>query len=209
MSDIDVLFVVEAPLGRAAKEGSVRVVSQHFDGRGAGLDLRVATETMDAAPERLPAIDLEIGVHAPQYVASIVADNSTDPDLLIELAVSRAYGESLRGLAVSEVIAPVPERWLLEVGAEEVRRWQKLGDHSGSEISVTLTACRIWRYAEERLFCSKAQAASWAIERAPDCLAIEQAMRLQQGLSEDPVDQETIPPLLTRVRHAVEEALRE
>jgi hypothetical protein len=42
-----------------------------------------------------------------------------------------------------------------------------------------LTACRIWRYAEERTHCSKSEAGVWALARDPSLQAAHDALRLR------------------------------
>ena len=44
-------------------------------------------------------------------------------------------------------------------------RWKTIGDDAPDRELMALTACRIWRFREERVHCSKPAAAQWARER--------------------------------------------
>lgn len=170
------------------------------------LDLRFTTREVAARPPRLPTIVLEIAAHPPHNELEIVADDQADPDLLIEFAVCRAYGRALYGRVPSEMIAPVPHRWLLEIADNELTNWQRIDRLGQSPVMVTLTTCRIWRYANERVFCSKLEAARWALDRTPECTVIAEAIRSHQGRYADAMDESTLPQLLARARNAVAQA---
>jgi Domain of unknown function (DUF4111) len=44
-----------------------------------------------------------------------------------------------------------------------------------------LTACRVWRFSEERTHCSKSEAGLWALARDPSLRAVSGALRLRAG----------------------------
>jgi len=63
------------------------------------------------------------------------------------------------------VIGSVPDEWIDEVGAAVLIRWKTIGDDAPDRELMALTACRIWRFREERVHSSKPAAARWARER--------------------------------------------
>ena len=46
---------------------------------------------------------------------------------------------------------------------------------------MVLTACRVWRFSEERIHCSKSTAAKWALGRDPSLDAVRDALRRRTG----------------------------
>ena len=46
---------------------------------------------------------------------------------------------------------------------------------------MVLTACRIWRFSEERRHCSKSAAGAWALTRDPSLRAVRGALRQRAG----------------------------
>ncbi|MBW3587874.1 MAG: DUF4111 domain-containing protein [Actinobacteria bacterium] len=206
-SDIDLLVVLGEPLQPASKNAVFQAVADLLAPSPTAIDLRFTTRATAAAPSRLPNIDLEIAAHPPDNALQIVAENTTDPDLLNEFAICRAYGRTMHGRTAREMISPVRHDWLLEIADNELATWQRVHAQGYVPTIVPLTACRIWRYATERVFCSKHEAAHWALERAPDCDVIVKAMRAHQGQRDGDLDAATLPQLLTRARDAVAKAL--
>lgn len=206
-SDIDLLVVLEAPVSASCKRSILSAVAELLAPSPTALDLRFTTRETAARPPRFPTIALEIAAHPPHNTLEIVADETVDPDLLIEFAVCRDNGRALYGNAPHQMIAPVPHSWLLDVADDELVDWQRIDRHGDSATMVTLTACRIWRYANERVFCSKAEAARWALDRAPACSVIAEALRSHQGQHAKALDESTLPQLLAHARDAVAQAV--
>ena len=73
---------------------------------------------------------------------------------------------------------------MLLAGDAQLARWQSLTDDAPYAALMVLTACRIWRFSEERAHSSKAAAASWALARDPSLTAARDALRQRAG---DPV----------------------
>jgi hypothetical protein len=90
-----------------------------------------------------------------------VERDTEEADLVVEFSVCRQLGRS-------HVIGPVPDEWVDEVGAAVLTRWKTIGDDAPDRELMALTACRIWRFREERVHCSKRAAAQWARERGAD-----------------------------------------
>ena len=127
------------------------------------LDILVLSDT--ATDELVEAVETEwndhptnldlrlyFGVHDRQWEVERYID---EPDLVVEFSVCRQLGHT-------ELIGPVPDEWVDEVGAVVLGRWKEIGDDPPHHELMALTACRIWRFREERLHCSKPAAAEWA-----------------------------------------------
>jgi hypothetical protein len=94
-------------------------------------------------------------------------------DLVAELSMVRAVGRSLVGPDPTAVVAAMPAEWVVAYGAEVLERWQQLTDDAEHAALMVLTACRIWRFAVERVHCSKTEAAHWALLQEPALPAVE------------------------------------
>ena len=149
-SDVDLLVLSDAPT-----DGLLEAVEQAWSQEPCEFDLRVTRYAVAAAPTRRPQLALGISAYADRIE---VTRETEEPELVVEFSICRQLGRS-------EVIGPVPDEWVDEVGAAALARWKTIGDaRSGPELRA-LTACRIWRFREERVHCSKPAAARWARER--------------------------------------------
>jgi hypothetical protein len=99
-----------------------------------------------------------------------VTRDTEDADLVVWFSVCRQLGRS-------DVIGPVPDEWVDEVGAAALARWRRIGYHPPNQALMALTACRIWRFREERVHCSKPAAAQWARERGARVAYDEEAVK--------------------------------
>src|SRR5215207_3704851 len=150
-SDLDLLVLSDAPT-----DGFVEAVQAEWTHHPMNLDLRVVARDVAAAPSRMPRMRLYVGVHNGQ---SEVARDIGEPDLVVEFSVCRQLGHT-------ELIGPVPDEWVDEVGAAVLDRWKEIGYDPPHQELMALTACRIWQFREERLHTSKAAAAEWARRQA-------------------------------------------
>ncbi len=146
-SDLDLLV-----LSDTATDGLVEAVRAEWNHQPTNLDLRVVAYDVAAAPTRTPPMRLYVGVHNGQWE---VEQDLDEPDLVVEFSVCRQLGHT-------ELIGPVPDEWVDEVGAAVLDRWKEIGDDPPHHELMALTACRIWRFREERLHSSKPAAAEWA-----------------------------------------------
>lgn len=149
-SDVDLLVLSDAPtIGlREAVEHAWRSEPGRFD-------LRVVRYAVAAAPTRTPRMALYIGMHGAGFEIEQEQDES---DLVVEFSLCRQLGHT-------DLIGPVPDEWVDEVGAATIERWKAIGYDEPHQELMALTACRIWRFREERVHCSKPAAARWATER--------------------------------------------
>jgi predicted nucleotidyltransferase len=189
-SDIDLLAIVEEPLS----DEQVAAVGSALDQRArARVDLRIVTRTTAASPTPSPELEAAFVIH-PGDEVELQARRAAEADLVVELWVTRAHGRSLVGDPPGSLIGPVPGEWLIEVGDRQLAAWESLtGDAEHSEFMV-LTACRIWRFAAERVYCSKTDAGRWALARDPSLRAVDEALGRQA------IHEQGIAQLLARVR---------
>jgi hypothetical protein len=88
-------------------------------------------------------------------------------DLVVEFSMCRAHGRSLFGAAPAELIGEVPDQWVVAVGEAQLADWEAIGDDPKHAELTVLTACRVWRFAEEGRHCSKTAAGRWALRVIP------------------------------------------
>jgi Nucleotidyltransferase domain/Aminoglycoside adenylyltransferase, C-terminal domain len=146
-SDVDLLVLSDEPT-----DGLVEAVEQAWSEKPGEFDLRVVSYAVAAQPTRRPQLALGIS----DYGEGIeVVRDTEESDLVVEFSMCRQLGHG-------HVIGPVPDEWVDEVGAAAVQRWKAIGYDPRNQELMALTACRIWRFREEPVHCSKPAAAEWA-----------------------------------------------
>jgi hypothetical protein len=198
-SDIDLLVVVKRRLGDdvlAALEGLV-VGRQAI--APSGVDFRVVTRAVAGSPTRSPAMELYVGLRT-QEAPEIETRVAGEPDLVVEFSMVRAGGRSLVGDEPRSVVGGVPDEWVVAYGDEIIARWQGLTDDAEHAELMVLTTCRVWRFAIEGVYCSKAEAGQWALARDPLLVAVEAALRRRAGETDQRVEPQDIGHLLKLVR---------
>jgi hypothetical protein len=169
-SDVDLLV-----LSDERTDGLVEAIEQAWSEEPGEFDLRVVRYAVAARPTRTP--QLAIGIS--DFGAGIeVVRDTAEPDLVVEFSMCLQLG---RG----DVIGPVPDEWVDEVGAAVVQRWKAIEYDSRNQELMALTACRIWRFREERVHCSKPAAEEWASQHgthiAYDEAAVKALLDLASG----------------------------
>ena len=197
-SDVDLLAIVERPLTDDELAALAELVLARR-GKAAGIDLRVVTRAAVGEPTESPAMELYIGVHH-DHEAELLRRIVGERDLVAELSMVRAVGGSLVGPDPTAVVAAMPAEWVVAYGAEVLERWQQLTDDAEHAALMVLTACRIWRFAVERVHCSKTEAAHWALLQEPALPAVEAALRRRIGDTNGQIAPADIAALLARVR---------
>ena len=195
-SDIDLLAVVDGSLSdpqAAAIEQGVRTGDA---GPADRVDLHVVTSESAGHPTRTPALELQVGRYGDEVE---VARRVTDADLLAELSMARSTGRSLRGAEPADVIAPVPPEWVVDRNRYWLTTWRDRTDDEKNAAFMVLTACRMWRFALERVHCSKPDAAAWALARDPSLDVVRQALQQYDVDPAAPVDADGIAVLLDLV----------
>jgi len=161
-SDVDLLV-----LSDGSTDGLVEAIEQAWSQEPGEFDLRVVRYAVAARPTRRPQLALGISDYGDRFE---VKRDTEEADLVVEFSVC---GELCR----SEVVGPVPDDWVDEVGAAVLTRWNTIGYDAPDRELMALTACRIWRFREERVHCSKPAAAQWARERGAHVAYDEAAVR--------------------------------
>jgi hypothetical protein len=191
-SNIDLLVIVARPLtdAQVAALADLQAPTR--------VDLRVVTRQVAAEPTRLPA--LEAGISFPCDREPRTERRTIERDLVVELSVCRAHGVTLQGLAPRDAIGEVPDAWVLDVADAQLSAWQAIGDDPPHAQLTVLTACRVWRFAEEGRHCSKAAAGEWALQRDPTLRAVRDALRQRHDDPGTVTDAAEVARLLTVVR---------
>lgn len=161
-SDVDLLVLSDAPT-----DGLVERVQAAWSDEPGDFDLRVVRYSAAAAPTRMPRLTLGIGKHGGRLE---IERDVSEADLLIEFSVCRQLGWT-------DLIGPVEDAWVDEVGAATLARWNGIGFDPAHQELMAMTACRIWRFREERVHCSKPEAARWARARGARVAYDEQAVK--------------------------------
>jgi len=121
----------------------------------------VVTRQVAAAPTPVPPMEAYIEL-TPGSGSGMQVEHRHpgERDLVVEFSMCRSHGRSLWGAAPAGLIGEVPDEWVVHVGDAQLAAWEAIGeDPKHAELTV-LTACRVWRFAEERRHCSKTAAGS-------------------------------------------------
>ena len=198
-SDIDLLVVVERPLADAELRALQQLVLEHHSSASVAVDFRVVTRAAASSPTQAPPFELYVGLHAPE-APEIQTRVAGERDLVAELSIVRAHGRSLAGIQPAAVVGLVPDEWVVAYGDEILMRWQGLTDDADNAELMVLTACRIWRFATDGVYCSKARAGRWALARDSTLTAVTAALRQRAGELGVAVEPTGIARLLVQVR---------
>jgi predicted nucleotidyltransferase len=194
-SDIDLLVVVDEPLEGEQLKALRDQLAEEAPRR---VDVRVVTRATAAAPTPTPTMEAAFTLRPGKTPE--VETRIAEPDLVAEFSIARAHGRSIVGHAPEAVIGPVPDDRLIETGDRLLATWQDLTDDADHAELMVLTACRIWRFASERVHCSKTAAGRWALERDPSLGAVEEALRQRTHDPAATIAEEGIARLLALVR---------
>jgi len=206
-SDIDLLIVVNDQLTDGQIASLRDAIEAVMAGAPAPMDLRVVTRHVALAPTKAPFMDAYFRIKA-GHPALLTETRHAEPDLAVELSVSRANGQALLGPAPAELIAEVPKRLILEVDDQQLARWQEVGSDLEHAVIEVLTACRIWQFTEEGRHTSKTEAGRWMLAKAPGLEVVRQALRRRHMTTTLPIDLDQVQQLLALVRDRVNDELR-
>ena len=141
-SDIDLLVVVDRPLGDDELATLEKLVVSAAASVPGGVDFRVVTRAEAASPTQAPAMELYVGLH-PRGTPEIEQRVAGERDLVAEFSLVRAAGRSLIGDEPSTIVGAVPDEWVVAYGDEHLARWQRLTDDAEHAELMVLTSCRI------------------------------------------------------------------
>ena len=201
-SDVDLLVIVKRPLDDAQIARLADIVVAEQTAAPARLDLRVVTEAAAANPSEAPPMELYVRLGSSPS-PEIERRRPGEPDLLAEFSVCRESGQTLAGPPPSELIGQVPRRWIVSYGDALLAGWQSLTEDAAHAELMVLTACRVWRFCEEGVHCSKSAAGAWALGRDPALRAVREALTQRNVDGSQPVDPAGIGRLLRTVRAAL------
>jgi hypothetical protein len=119
--------------------------------------------------------------------------------------VPRARPELL-GASPAELIGEVPDRWVVAAGDAQLAAWQAIWDDPPDAELTVLTACRVWRFAEEGRHASKTAAGAWALRCDATLQVVRDALRQRHNDPTSPIDRAQIRQLLALVRTRLAEA---
>jgi predicted nucleotidyltransferase len=202
-SDVDLLVVAGEELTDDQRAALVAAMPD-----SAWVDLRVVTRTVASSPTPAPPLDTSVTLQAGR-APLLEAQNPGERDLVVEFATCRTHGRSLRGAEPGAVLGAVPDEWVLDVGEAQLADWQRLEFSPPHAELMVFTACRVWRFAEERCHCSKTAAAEWALAQEPSLHVVRAALRRRHDDPSFPIEEPLVRELLARVRrHSLEISLR-
>jgi hypothetical protein len=205
-SDVDVLAVCAAPV---ADTGALEELAAALSVRSlpcpaaGGLELGLMTRESAASAFAEPAFELDLTTSAAGDRATLGRGRG-HADYLMHIAVCGQHGRALAGPPPEEVFADVPAGLLDATFAGELA-WA--AEHAPPAYQV-LNACRAWRFATDRVLCSKVAGGEWALGRGADDAAVAAALETQQGGAETPIDPASLAALIARVTAELGEAAR-
>ena len=202
-SDIDLLLIVDDPLTDAHLAGLAEAVGQRRPRGPVPVDMRVVTRTAAVAPSPLPTMEAYLRIKGPERRVHLEGRDRGERDLAVELSVCRAHGRSLFGAPPGELIARVPDQWVLDAADAQLADWQAIGDDPPYAQLTVLSACRAWRFAEERRHSSKDAAGRWALRHDPRLEVVRDALHQRHSNPAHTIDHAQISALLALVRGRV------
>ena len=200
-SDVDLLAIVDDPVTDAQLTALTTAANARQPRKRIRADLRVVLRHEAAEPTPLPRMEAYIHIGLSGLQAE--RRHPGERDLLVELSICRAHGRSLCGAEPAELIGAVPAAWVLDVGDAQLADWQAIGDDPEHAELTVLTACRIWRFAEEDCHCSKTAAGEWALARDGTLQAVRAALHQRHVGATGAIDAAEIRRLLAVVRARV------
>jgi Domain of unknown function (DUF4111) len=144
-----------------------------------GLELVVYSGAEASNPGWPPRFELNLNA-APRMPFHASFDPASEPThwFVIDLAVLRERGQALVGPPANTAFGSVPRERILDA-LEDVLAWH-VACEAPSSASV-LNACRAWRFAEERIWSSKAEAAAWLRGRHDEASLIDAALGAREN----------------------------
>jgi hypothetical protein len=199
-SDVDLAVVAGRSLGAGRQEALVAALepaARRCPTRG--LELVVYSRADAASPSWPPRFELNFNA-GPRMRLNVSYDPVSEPAhwFAIDLAVLRERGVPLAGPPAAETFGCIRRERLLVALADSLA-WHKSNEPRSP--STVLNACRAWRFAQEGVWSSKAEAAGWARSRLGQATLIDAALEARRtGGALDPSD---VRALTARASEAV------
>jgi hypothetical protein len=215
-SDVDLLVIVDEPLSEERAAALAAAVGQVRPRAPVPADLRVAVRDVAAAPTQLPPLEAYLRFNdRGRPRVRVEGPHPGERDLVVEFSLCRAHGRSIVGPPPCDLIGAMPNEWVLEAGDAQLADWQAIGDDPPYAELTVLTACRLWRFAEEGRHCSKDAAGEWALSRDAELDVVRDALHRRCTDPTHPIDSAEVRDLLVLVRdrlaraHATKRELRD
>ena len=186
-SDVDMVAIcAEAPSDECTRAIVDVLAREAMTWPVRGLEFVLYARAAVATPSRTPQfeINLNVGQRMPLHL-------SLDPALepvhwfMVDLAIVPEHDVALAGPPADETVAPIPRAYLLDA------RLESLAPACRPRAATVLNAGRAWRYAEEGVWSSKDDAASWVLARAGDPSLVEGALAVPPMTSTHPLPMST------------------
>jgi hypothetical protein len=197
-SDVDVVAVTRESPSRAERLSLAKELSHdNLPCPARKLEFVLYAEAAARDPAGASSFDLNLNTGAGMEDA-VAFDPATEPShwFVIDRAICRELGCSLMGPPPREVFAPVPDRAVLYALSDSLS-WHR--EHEPAAINTVLAACRAWRFALERTWSPKDEAASWAAFRYSDPELLRAALRARATGSPEELDPGRVRGLLEHV----------
>jgi hypothetical protein len=185
---------------------TVREIEDVFARRRRPAGSATVTRQVAASPTPAPPMEAYLRLTPGSGVRLEERRHPGERDLVVELSVCRAHGRSLLGAAPAELIGEVPDRWVVAAGDAQLADWQAIGDDPPYAELTVLTACRVWRFAEEGRHASKTAAAQWTLRRDPTLGVVRDALRQRHRDPAHRIDPAQVARLLAVVRECLAKA---
>jgi Domain of unknown function (DUF4111)/Nucleotidyltransferase domain len=205
-SDVDLLVVVQDPLTDAQLAALTGALAGHRPQAPGPVDVRLVTRQVAASPTPAPPLEAYLRLTPSSGVRVEERRHPAERDLVVELSVCRAHGRSLLGASPAKLLGEVPDQWVVAAGDAQLAAWQAIGDDPPYAELTVLTACRVWRFAEEGRHASKTAAANWVLRRDPTLGVVGDALRRRHGDPAARIDPAQVARLLVLVRARLAEA---
>ncbi|WP_191575465.1 aminoglycoside adenylyltransferase family protein [Achromobacter insolitus] len=170
-SDIDLLVAVTQPPNAATLRALAMELLTVSAPPGQSPALRALEVTVVALahvlPWRHPARrELQFGEWLrADLSAGVVEPPMLDHDLAIVLTKARGHSLPIFGPPAEQLFDAVPRRDLTRALLDTVAQWSQPEDWAGDECNIILALARIWYTAVSGEIASKADAATWLLER--------------------------------------------
>lgn len=204
-SDVDLVAVCAESPSDQLKQAIVDLLTREaMTWPVRGLEFVLYARAAVATPSPAPRfeINLNVGQRMPLHVS---LDPALEPAhwFVVDLAILREHGVALAGPSARDLVAPMPRAHLLQALLESLA-WHAA--HERRLDSTVLNAGRAWRYAEEGVWSSKDDAASWVLARTHDPSLMESALAIRHGVGLSALDPARVNEFVRGVRAQIERA---